>query len=428
MNNLEDNKPKLALYFILLVAFVNYMGIGLIYPIFASLLFDTSLGFVAANTSSVYRGFLLGVLLALMPLMQFFFSPYLGKLSDQKGRKKILLFCILLSSLGYLFAVYGVIAQSLVAFFIFRILLGIGGSSVAIVQAVLIDLSLEQKAKNLSLFNMSMGAGYAIGPFFGGFFSEENFLFNGSFTLPFVFALLLTIANFFLVYRNLEETKTTIISSTVKAKLSDLFSNGHIKNLLICMFIFSFGWSFFFEFLPIFLIHQYSYSPLQIGNFYGYSGLIYMISSALFIRPVIERVKSQTLLLSSFILSGCYVLLLYSIENPSLLWFYTPLLIYMIAMIFPTTSYLVSNLSNINRQGEALGGLIAIQSLAFAFSPLFSGFLVGFHHTTPIFLAAFAFILSGLVYGYYYVRKEPISSDNTVTQTVPIEDANSPQE
>lgn len=420
---MEDKKNKLALYFILLVVFVNYMGIGLIYPIFASLLFDTSLGFVSPGASNLYRGFLLGVLLALMPLMQFFFSPLLGKLSDQRGRKKILLLCLIVSSLGYLFSFYAVVAESLLALFIFRLLLGFGGASVAIVQALLVNLSIEKKAKHLSLFNMAMGAGYALGPFVGGFFSESNFLISGSFTLPFIFALVLTLINIYLVYRYLEEKEQPIFIKVAKTKISSLFSNGQIKNLLICMFIFSFGWSFFFEFLPIFLIKQFSYTPIQIGNFYGYSGIFYMLSSAFLIRPILERVKSQTLLFCSFILAGCYVLFLYSIENPSLLWAYTPLLISIIAIIFPTTSYLISNLSNVQRQGEALGGLIAIQSLAFALSPLCSGFLVGVHHTTPIFLAAFSFILSGLVYGFYNMRKEPIFPSESSTETVPVEES-----
>jgi DHA1 family tetracycline resistance protein-like MFS transporter len=401
---MDKTSKTLSLSFILLSAFINYMGIGLIYPIFASMLFDTSLSFVSPDASNVYRGFVLGVLLALMPLMQFFFSPYLGKYSDRIGRKKVLVFCLALCSTSYVVALYGVMAESLPALIVFRVLLGIAGSSVAIVQAILIDLSQEKKARNLSLFNMAMGAGYAIGPFIGGYFSEIS-LFSGTFTLPFVFALLLTIANLYLVYQYLEETKTPSIIEKAATKLTFSFGT-KVKRLLVCMFVFAFGWSFFFEFLPIFLMGQYHFTPSQIGNFYGYSGLIYTVSSAFLIRPVIEKVKADPLLITSFLLCGCYIFFLSSITSSTALWMYIPVLIYLVAIIFPTISYRLSSLTDPKKQGEALGALIAFQSLAFAISPLFSGFLVGFHHATPVFLAAFSFILAGVISFYYYFKKQ----------------------
>lgn len=401
---METTQRKLSVSFILLSAFVSYMGIGLIYPIFASMLFDTSLNFIPSNTSNVYRGFILGLLLAVMPLMQFIFSPYLGKYSDRIGRKKVLLSCLALSSLGYLIALYGVMAESLSALFLFRFFLGIAGASVAIIQAILIDFSQEKKAKNLTLFNMAMGAGYAIGPFFGGLFSDLS-PFSGTFSLPFIFALLLTLLNLYLVYRYLEETKTPIQIEKVTKKLSFSFKP-RVKRLLICMFIFAFGWSFFFEFSPIFLMGQFHFNSIEIGYFYGYSGLIYTLTSAFCIRPVIENVKTDILLISTFLLAGCYILFLYSITNGAMLWMYIPVLIYLIAITFPTISYRLSNLTDPKKQGEALGALIATQSLAFAISPLFSGFLVGVHHTTPIFLAAFSFILAGAIASYYYLKKQ----------------------
>jgi len=390
---------NLALIFILLVVFVNYMGMGLIYPIFASLLFDTSLGFVPAEATSLFRGFVLGVLLALMPLMQFFFSPYLGKKSDQIGRKKILTTCLALSTVGYLVSVWGIYTHSLLAMVIFRVLLGISGASVAIVQAILIDMSSDNKAKNLSLFNMAMGAGYALGPFIGGFFSSDNALFKGSIVYPFIFGLLFTVLNLSLVKKYFYETKKTDRPISY-SKLSFNLKSPQIRNLFACTFIFSFGWSFFFEFLPVFLIGQYEYNPFQIGNFYGYASLFYMLSSGFLVQPLISKIKSQSLLLLSLILSGVYLLLFYCIGNPSILWFYVPILAYLVSIVFPTTSYLMSNLTDKDKQGRALGSLVAVQSIAFAISPLFSGFLVGIHHGTPIFLGALAFIFAGVLYGY----------------------------
>ncbi len=69
-----------SLYISLLVAFIDYMGVGLIYPLFASMLFDQSLALLPSETTQGNRGLWLGILIALMPLAQFFSSPLWGRI------------------------------------------------------------------------------------------------------------------------------------------------------------------------------------------------------------------------------------------------------------------------------------------------------------------------------------------------------------
>ena len=79
---------KPSLYILLFVTFIDFMGIALVYPLFSKIFFDRNLSFLPFNMSSQMRGFWLGVLFALMPIIQFFSSPIWGTLSDNKGRKK----------------------------------------------------------------------------------------------------------------------------------------------------------------------------------------------------------------------------------------------------------------------------------------------------------------------------------------------------
>lgn len=402
---MEQEKNKFSLFFILLITFVNYMGIGLIYPIFATLLFDKTFSFLPADSSDLYKGFILGILLAIMPLIQFLSSAYLGKKSDSIGRKKILLFCIVLSIVGYAVALEGIWKESITFLFFFRILLGVSGACVVIVQAILVEMSKGQKAKYLSLFNLAMGAGFTIGPFIGGFFSGKNFIFDGNISVPFWLALVLTMLNLFLVLRYFTETKKVAEIPIPSAPVLKLVSS-KIRSLLVCMFIFSFGWSFFFEFLPIFLKEQFGFSSPAIGNFYGYSGMFYMLCSAFVIKPLMQRVRSEILLLVAFIFSGFYIFLVYLIQHSLLLWFHIPFLVCLIATVFPTTSLLISDYAGDKNLGKTLGELIAVQSIAFAISPLLSGFLIGIHYATPIFLASISFILSGVIFAFYFPKKE----------------------
>ena len=397
-------------FLILFTGFIDYIGIGFIYPIFATLLFDRSLMFLPEATSDLLRGFYLGALLALMPLMQFFFSPILGKLSDLKGRKPIFILTLSIAFLGYVIAGIGIMAKSLTCLFLYRILVGMAAGNAAVAQAALTDKEPEEnRSKAFTMFNMAMGAGYTIGPFLGGFLSEPNILFQGSFLTTFGFTATITLVNLLLIMGYYKETK--LISKTKpKSILSDFFSIKKLlefkgaKVVIMCMFIFSFGWSFLFEFIPVFLINKYGFSASQIGNFYGFSGAFYAISCAFLIHPILKRFCFSKILLTAFIASGIYAFVFLSISNPNFIWIYTPFLIYLIALIYPTLTTLTSTKIEQAYQGEALGGLISVQSLAYGISPLFSGFIVGLYHEMPIFLAGVSFLLAGGIFGFYYFK------------------------
>lgn len=396
---------------ILLVAFVDYMGIGLVYPLFASLLFDKSVHILSPDTTDVMRGVWLGLLTAVMPIVQFFSAPILGTLSDQKGRKAILLLSLGLGIFSYIIAIVGVSWGSLGMIFLYRVIAGISSGSTAVVQAAVADVSSkEDKAKNFGLFNMALGVGFTIGPFLGGKLSDPSFLNLGSYSLPFWFSLAVVSINFilalvFLGETSLKQDRTEIsfISGLQNLKKA-IFMKG-IRILILCSFIFAFGWSFFFEFAPVLLIAKYNFNSAQIGNFYAYSGALYAIASGLLIRPVIQKLSQRTTLLASLLAAGTCLLLFSKIENSLYLYLYLPFLLFFIALIFPTISAMISNSATRKMQGEMLGILQSAQSVAFGISPLFSGTLVGLYPMLPVILGGVSMIIAGTIFGGYMFRK-----------------------
>lgn len=188
---------KLMLFILLLVAFIDYMGIGLVYPMFSSMLFHRDIDLLSPETSDTVRGFWLGILLAMMAVAQFFSSPIIGTMSDQKGRKPLLKIALTVGVLGYLISMIGVWVESLVFLLLSRLVLGISAGSAAVVGASLADLSQpEEKAKNFGLLNMACGIGFSVGPFFGGVLSEFGLWGMGGYDKPFLFAGILTFLNF----------------------------------------------------------------------------------------------------------------------------------------------------------------------------------------------------------------------------------------
>src|SRR3990167_2722255 len=124
-----------------LVLFIDSMGLGLIFPILNELLIDPSNHFVAANTSTDMRNLLYGGLIGIYMLCWFFGAAFLGDLSDQIGRKKALMICLIGAFLSYLLSAFSIPLNSIALLLIARIVAGITAGSQSIAQAAIIDIS-----------------------------------------------------------------------------------------------------------------------------------------------------------------------------------------------------------------------------------------------------------------------------------------------
>lgn len=396
-------QKKLTLFILLLVAFIDYMGIGLVYPMFSSMLFQRDIALLPMDASDSVRGFWLGILLATMPLTQFFSSPIVGTLSDQKGRKPLLKFSLMVGIVGYLAAMTSVWMESLVFLLLSRVVIGISAGSAAAVGAALADLSTpEEKAKNFGLLNMACGLGFSVGPFVGGILSEKSFMGIGGYDKPFLFAGILTLLNLLLLLYLFKEThhirKEGFLSIAQGLRnLKKAFKLPGIRVLFLSIFIFCFGFSFYWEFIPVTWINVYGMSTAQIGNFYAYAGAFYALSCGVLIRPIVNRVRPPAVLFYSLVVLGLYIFVLLAHPKEELLWGYLPFQHFLIALLFPTAAAMVSNYVKEDAQGEMMGILQSVQSGAFAFSPLLSGVIVGLNFDMPIIVGGCAMLISATI-------------------------------
>jgi DHA1 family tetracycline resistance protein-like MFS transporter len=150
--------PGLAFIFVTLL--LDVLGFGLVIPIMPKLVAALSHGGVSAGARDY------GWLLSLYGLMQFFFSPILGTLSDRFGRRPILLLSLLFSGLDYVILA---LAPTLVWLYIGRILSGITGASFTAANAYIADVSRpEERSQNFGLVGAAFGIGFILGPALGG--------------------------------------------------------------------------------------------------------------------------------------------------------------------------------------------------------------------------------------------------------------------
>lgn len=153
-------KPSLLVIF--LTIFIDLIGFGIVLP----LLPQYSERFGA-------EGFMIGLIIASFSIMQFFFAPFWGRLSDRIGRRPVILISTAGSSASYaLFALASAPSLSantaLTILFASRIFAGICGANISVASAYMADVTPpEQRSRGMGMIGMAFGLGFILGPVIG---------------------------------------------------------------------------------------------------------------------------------------------------------------------------------------------------------------------------------------------------------------------
>jgi DHA1 family tetracycline resistance protein-like MFS transporter len=173
-----------AVPFILVVLFLDTLGIGVILPVLPKLI----TGFVGDDLAKGSAWF--GWFGAVYAAMQFLWAPLVGALGDRFGRRPVILTSLLGAGLDYLLLAF---APSLGWLFAGRVLAGITGASFAAATAYIVDVTpSSRRAEGLGLAGAAFGVGFIAGPAVGGFVGATNL------RAPFLVAAALNLLN--LVY------------------------------------------------------------------------------------------------------------------------------------------------------------------------------------------------------------------------------------
>jgi DHA1 family tetracycline resistance protein-like MFS transporter len=136
---------------IIVIVFVDLLGLSIIIPL---------LPLFAARFSAT--PFVIGVLQAAYPLMQFVGAPILGRLSDRFGRKPILIASQIGTLAGFILLGF---ANTLALLFLSRIIDGLSGANMSTAQAAISDSTNEKtRTQGLGLIGAAFGMGFILGP------------------------------------------------------------------------------------------------------------------------------------------------------------------------------------------------------------------------------------------------------------------------
>ncbi|HEY0059960.1 MAG TPA: TCR/Tet family MFS transporter [Flavisolibacter sp.] len=152
---------KAAMSFIFFTLLIDVTGLGLIIPVLPKLI-ETLIGNDDISVASQWGGWLTFA----YAIMQFIFAPVVGALSDQYGRRPVLLLSLLGFGIDYIFLSF---APTIGWLFLGRVIAGITGASFTTASAYIADISApEDRSKNFGLIGAAFGLGFIIGPVIGG--------------------------------------------------------------------------------------------------------------------------------------------------------------------------------------------------------------------------------------------------------------------
>ena len=185
-------KKQAAIGFIFITLLIDVIGWGLIIPVMPQLI--AGLKHISISEASRPGSWLLFV----YAFMQFFCAPILGSLSDQYGRRPVLLFALFGFCIDYIFLGF---APTFGWLFLGRTISGITGASFSTASAYIADISTaENRAKNFGLIGAAFGMGFIIGPAIGGLLTGWGI------RAPFYAAAILTFLNWLYGYFVLPES------------------------------------------------------------------------------------------------------------------------------------------------------------------------------------------------------------------------------
>ncbi len=382
---------NLALTFIFVTVLLDSIGFGVILPVMPQLLMEVT--GESLSQAAVYGGWLL----FLYALMQFFFAPVMGNLSDRFGRRPVLLFSLLAFGLNYLLMGW---APTLGWLVLGRIISGCASSSYAIAIAYIADVfAPQERAKNFALMGAAFGGGFILGPVLGGFLGELGP------RVPFYATAALALTNAVFGFLVLPET---LARENRRAwdwrRANPLGAFAHLREyplvagLVLAYFFFLLGhhslpavWSYF-------TIARFDWSQSQIGFSLGFVGIMMMIAQAFLIRWVIDLYGPAV---TAYMGLCCATLAFLGYAFATQAWMLYLFLFIGAGQGFlgPAVQSLMSARMPANAQGELQGALGSVASLAAIISPLLMTNLFGYFTSpaAPMYFPGASFLLAALL-------------------------------
>ncbi len=340
---MPGDSPRLLILFI--TAFVDMVGLTMILPLLP--FYATNLG---ASATTV------GLLIAAFSGAQLVVAPVWGKFSDRYGRRPAILAGLLVTAIAYLLFAY---AGSILALLISRIVQGIGGGTIGVVQAYVTDASTpERRTRSLGWLSAVTSLGAVAGPAFG-----SSMIAIGGATAPGLAAasLAVLVAGFGWRYlgesRDLLSTAERAAATTSGRAVLDVLTRWRDQPSRL-IWIYTIGIGAFYgtgQIAPLLLEQRFGITERTAGYFFMYLGGMGVVVRSLVLGRVVDRLGEPRLSrLGILLLSAGLVLTGLAHGYPVLLAGFT-LMPFGTAFLFPCLTGMLSQIVPRAERGLYMG-------------------------------------------------------------------------
>lgn len=398
----SSNKSIRSFMPLLLVLFIDSMGLGILFPVLAVAFMNPSSHFLAVDVSTAVRTLDYGLMVSVFMLCWFFGAAVLGDYSDIKGRKHCLLICLAGASTGYFLSFLALVLHSVWLLVLGRVVAGFTAGSQSIAQAAIVDGSSEHTLnKNMGYAVLSICLGFVAGPMIGGIFSDSKLYYLFQLPTPMLIAAILAIINLFLLKiflsgdQVVNHNKTFNLFKAIYLFI-EAFSHKRIRFLCILFLVYIWGWSNYYSFIYVYLVHFYHYTTMQSALFSACMGLGFCLGSGFFTGRL-DYISSKKVAVGGMGIVGLCCLALLFIPGQIFLWISAFVIGTAVAVAYPNILTLFSLQVDKAEQGWVMGVNGSMMALSFGISTLATGFLANVNQSLPLWMAFIGMAVSCLL-------------------------------
>jgi DHA1 family tetracycline resistance protein-like MFS transporter len=260
---------------ILGITFIDILGFSILIPILPY--------YVKHFGSSTI---VVGLLFATFALCQFLAGPLWGNVSDNIGRKKVLIISQIGATIGWAGLAF---APNMFWVFIARIIEGISGGNISVTQAYVADrVEPAQRAQAFAYVGASFSAGIVLGPLMGGLL-----LAHFGYQMPFLLAAALQVVTLVATIYGLPEDVAEKGETSSAASFSDItryLGDPLVSPVLVQKLAYSLGLYAWFAVFALLLNAVAGFGPVETSWFFAAFGAMSVILQLGVVGRIVERV------------------------------------------------------------------------------------------------------------------------------------------
>ena len=358
----------------------------------------------------------LAVLGSVYSLMQFFFSPVWGRLSDRLGRRPILLLSLLGSTLSYFLFAF---SNTLGLIILSRALAGIFAANISTAQAYIADITPpKDRAKGMGLIGAAFGIGFTLGPPLGGISTAKLGM-----SAPGLIAGTLCLLNLILAWFRLEESLPESIRKENESKAAvgkrsaqwttfkRILNDPALLLPVISTFFATFAFSNLEQVFSLLIQKRFDLgtesAAYKTGMVLMWSGILGAFIQGGLIRKLVPKYGEKRLLITGLALQGA-AMVLFAHSSTYEAFFYNAIPLALgSGLINPTLASLVSKRALADEQGAVIGLKEGMSSLARIAGPFCGLLAFGFKMELPFYIGCLTVVALSLV----WIRREGFNSN-----------------